>query len=637
MVYKWAKIPDIANILRADGTEIMMNKNGEGQTRLVMVQNAASPFVSKIELKVKKDGTPETLTNQAEVDFLKHVPRHWRLQFYEIVEEITIFSRWDTWQYPATMMLVERFDMDLMKRIEQLLEVNDIRQLVIIMQLALPEMLNLAVVGLTITDMTLGNLCFHGGTIRIADWGCGRRNAPVSALRDNFKKLVACFDQLVGAKCDMAALTAVYSLNRGHELISTELRDAIDALCPRANALKQSINEVQWGSSSDINEQPPTAPRNPQGSAAGRLPTAAEYPSGTAVGSGSATQVTSPDIFASAPKESSSGDAHWEISGACPGVLPSAAAGYRPGSAVGSGCCSAASPSLPVTAPKEPAIGDEHWESSGTEAGDLPPTAAEYPPGTAVGKGGATRPSLPVVTPPGLDSIGTMPKSASSAISKPPPILPPWASNSKAQLKPRCAVAAQLTADASTQTELHLLTANASGVINFDFASGPSLDEFRKHIEHCRWVEYQIKLMATQEKLAELGRSKTQIRRILRKNAEDAAKVKTEEVPPEDEQPAVQPKSAPPERSNSNTRRRQKSRATKRAVTSQRVEEGAKDDVDAKRSQWARCSDGDPTTPSQWRNWWYNDWQEDDQGTYDYSGQTGSSNYTHGAWHSSWR
>ena len=137
MVYKWAKIPDNAKILRADGTEIMMSKIGEGQTRLVMVLNAASQFVSKIELKVKKDGTPEVLTNQAEVDFLKHVPRHWRLQCCETVEDISIFSRGDTWQYPATMMLVERFDMDLMARVEQLLGVNDIKQLVTIMQLVL--------------------------------------------------------------------------------------------------------------------------------------------------------------------------------------------------------------------------------------------------------------------------------------------------------------------------------------------------------------------------------------------------------------------------------------------------------------------------------------------------------------------
>ena len=54
MVYKWAKIPDPAKILRADGTEIMMHELGEGQTRLVMVPNEASQIVSNIELKLKK-------------------------------------------------------------------------------------------------------------------------------------------------------------------------------------------------------------------------------------------------------------------------------------------------------------------------------------------------------------------------------------------------------------------------------------------------------------------------------------------------------------------------------------------------------------------------------------------------------
>lgn len=219
--------------MRADGTEIMMSKIGEGQTRLVMVPNEASQIVSKNELKLKKDGTTEDLTNQDEVDVLKHVPKHWRLQLYETVEEISIFSKWDVTQHPATMMLVERFDMDLMGKVHQLLEVNDITQLVTIVQLTLHEMLNMAVMGFTSSDMTLGNLCFHRGTIRVADWGCGRRDAPVSALREHFKKLVRCFDQMIGAKCDMAALKAVYSLNSGHALITPALREAIDALHPQ--------------------------------------------------------------------------------------------------------------------------------------------------------------------------------------------------------------------------------------------------------------------------------------------------------------------------------------------------------------------------------------------------------------------
>ena len=54
MVYKWAKIPDNAKILRSDGTEVMMSKIGEGATRLVMIPNEASQIVSKIELKLQK-------------------------------------------------------------------------------------------------------------------------------------------------------------------------------------------------------------------------------------------------------------------------------------------------------------------------------------------------------------------------------------------------------------------------------------------------------------------------------------------------------------------------------------------------------------------------------------------------------
>ena len=71
MVYKWANIPEPAKVLRADGTEVMMSKIGEGATRLVMIPNEASQIVSKIELKLKKDGRPEDLTHQDEVDMLK--------------------------------------------------------------------------------------------------------------------------------------------------------------------------------------------------------------------------------------------------------------------------------------------------------------------------------------------------------------------------------------------------------------------------------------------------------------------------------------------------------------------------------------------------------------------------------------
>jgi hypothetical protein len=188
MVYKWAKIPEPAKIKRADGTEVLMNKIGEGTTRLVMFPNEASQSVSKIELKLKRDGRPEDLTNQDEVDMLKQVPPSWQLQFNETVEDVTVFSRWDEREHPATMMLVERFEKDLMGTLSQLMAVNDTVQLVTLVQIALHEMLNMAVVGFTISDMTLSNLCFHMGVIKVADWGCGQRNAPVSVLRTNFKK-----------------------------------------------------------------------------------------------------------------------------------------------------------------------------------------------------------------------------------------------------------------------------------------------------------------------------------------------------------------------------------------------------------------------------------------------------------------
>ena len=122
----------------------------------------------------------------------------------------------------------------------------------------------------------------------------------------------------------------------------------------------------------------------------------------------------------------------------------------------------------------------------------------------------------------------------------------------------------------------------------------------------------------------------------MRKHAEEAAKTKAEEEPAEDAQQEEQKKTLAPEGPNPNTRRRQQSRATKRAVKLQRVEDDTNEAVDAKKSQWTKCSDGVPTTSTQWRNWWYSDWRADSQGTFDYSSHAGSTGYTPGAWHSTW-
>ena len=62
-------------------------------TRLVYLPFDDSEVVFNVELKFRKDGTPETLTNQPEVDIMTQVPSQWRLGFRKVVEDIQIFNK----------------------------------------------------------------------------------------------------------------------------------------------------------------------------------------------------------------------------------------------------------------------------------------------------------------------------------------------------------------------------------------------------------------------------------------------------------------------------------------------------------------------------------------------------------------
>ena len=301
-------------------------------------------------------------------------------------------------------MLVERFEKDLMGTLFQLLVANDIVQLITVVQLALHDMLNMAAMGYTISDMTLSNLCFHRGTIKVADWGCGQRDAPVSVLRANFKKLVTCVSQLIGTKCDMGPLKAVYSLNQGHELITPELRGAIDSLRPSATAAGQALAGESWVPSSSSGVDRPNVQTwswsaQPMAEAAAANVTAASPQLCTATSARNGAMDAD-------PWQSSDGDDARE--------QPPAAAKCPLGLAVGGGCVPQTS--VPVLSP--PGLG--------ISAANATVTAAECPPEPAVGIG------LPLVT------IGTTPKYAPAAAPKPPPVEPPWAHQNNAEAAPWC-------------------------------------------------------------------------------------------------------------------------------------------------------------------------------------------------------
>lgn len=323
---------------------------------------------------------------------------------------------------------------------------------------------------------------------------------------------------------------------------------------PRANAIGQAIAEVRWGPSSDsAGEQPPTAAAYPKGSAVGVPPAAAAYPTGSAVGGGCNTHTFS-------------------------------------------------------LAPAEPAIEDESWAPSSASAGEQPPAAAVYPTGSAVGGGCAAHSSVPVPSPPGLETLGTTPKSASTAMPKPPPVEPPWAHKSRAQLRPRTETAGLHTCDASTQTDLRMLAPNPSGDLSFELISGPSQEELRKHVKQCRWLAWQIQMAAIQEKRVALGKTKTQVRRQMRKNAEEAQKAKAEEASAEEAQQDKEKQPPIPDGPSSRTRRRKQSRATKRAAMFRQVESDTSETTDAKDSKWTTSGDGGPTTSTKWQSWWHQGW-----------------------------
>ena len=98
----------------------------------------------------------------------------------------------------------------------------------------------------------------------------------------------------------------------------------------------------------------------------------------------------------------------------------------------------------------------------------------------------------------------------------------------------------------------------------------------------------------------------------MRTNTEEAAKTKADEEPAEEAQQDEQKKTSTPDGPNPRTRRRQQSRATKRAVKLKQVESGTIEAVDAKKSQWTTSGDGVPTTSTQWQGWWHQGWWHKD-------------------------
>lgn len=125
MVYKWATHPDDAVITRADGTTMLVDKIGEGMTSLVYLPSEDGQLVFNIELTFKKDGTPEILTNQDEIDMLKKVPATWRLNYREEVEQIQNCNTLDV-PHAATQLRAERIDKGLMAHDVHRLEKNHI-------------------------------------------------------------------------------------------------------------------------------------------------------------------------------------------------------------------------------------------------------------------------------------------------------------------------------------------------------------------------------------------------------------------------------------------------------------------------------------------------------------------------------
>ena len=84
------------------------------------------------------------------------------------------------------MMWVDIFDKDLMAHVAHRLEKREYSELVELIRLALHTVLDMAEAGYTISDISLCNLCYHRGLIKIADWGCGYTNAPIKKLRESF-------------------------------------------------------------------------------------------------------------------------------------------------------------------------------------------------------------------------------------------------------------------------------------------------------------------------------------------------------------------------------------------------------------------------------------------------------------------
>lgn len=64
--------------------------------------------------------------------------------------------------------------------------------------------------------------------------------------------------------------------------------------------------------------------------------------------------------------------------------------------------------------------------------------------------------------------------------------------------------------------------------VDFNMWEDPTVTDVRAHIRMCRYIEWQQKIQAKQEKLAELGMSATHVRRLMKRNQEEARKAREE-------------------------------------------------------------------------------------------------------------
>lgn len=428
----------------------LVDKLGEGMTRLVYLPCGDSQIVFKVELNFKRDGTPETLTNQAEVDIMKKVPEKWRLGFRTEVEDINIFSKWDE-PHSATMMLVERFEKDLMAEVSNRLEKKAYPELAHLMRMAIHTVLHMAASGITISDISLCNLCYHKGLVKVADWGCGYVNAGIPKLRASFRKNVQNVARAVGPdKMDLEPILRVDSACYGNVLDTPPIRNALDRVAPfavpisiPAATLRSAAAAVaaQQEESSD-DEGRSTASEKTKAEPWGRDPWVSDEDEDV--------ESTATDVVHPVGSTSGAGG-KWGIT-----------EGAGPANAAGTSSSMLRSWSDEVITP---ATNTRDGASSHLYSNDPCCTAAR-PKSAALGN-----PSAPATAPQGTSSV-----------SEPSP--PP----------PGCVHMA-------TQTDSNICGVMVDEDVDFNMWEGPTVTDIHAHIRMCRYIEWQQKYKQSKRNL----------------------------------------------------------------------------------------------------------------------------------------